>query len=244
MVNCSGMRRVASIILFFAMTTGLPYAAEAATIKAETVRALVSNHIEKSMPWSPEALRIEFLTKIADIVLPQDIINLEVQNRPDETFIGETFFTVKYLSEGTLVKEEMLRVRLEVQTSVVVSSKALAKDREITAEDVVVQKKWVRRMPTNVVTTLAEVLGKVPTYNLSQNQEITQNCLKTPLLIKRGNIVRISLNYENLTVTAMGISEEDGAADKIIRVKNLSSNKTIYARVVDDSLVKVEISAK
>jgi len=34
---------------------------------------------------------------------------------------------------------------------------------------------------------------------------------------------------------AMGVSEEDGVVGQTIRVRNMASNKMVYARVVNDS---------
>jgi flagella basal body P-ring formation protein FlgA len=59
-------------------------------------------------------------------------------------------------------------------------------------------------------------------------------------MIKRGNVVRIVFDSDDFNITTVGISEEDGAIDKVIKVRNISSNKTIYARVTGNSLVKVE----
>jgi flagella basal body P-ring formation protein FlgA len=38
----------------------------------------------------------------------------------------------------------------------------------------------------------------------------------------------------------LGLSEEDGMQGAIIKVKNMSSKRTIYARVLGESLVGVE----
>jgi len=64
--------------------------------------------------------------------------------------------------------------------------------------------------------------------------------LKMFPLVRRGKMVRIILESGPLTVLTSGQSQEDGARDDLVRVKNLSSSKIIYARVVDDNTVKVE----
>ncbi|HLA27716.1 MAG TPA: flagellar basal body P-ring formation chaperone FlgA [Syntrophales bacterium] len=241
MFKCIGKGQVFTIILFLALAIpGMPHVVQAALIKAEAIKNLISDHVEKNMPWPPGAVRVDFPARIADVFLPAEKVNLEVQNRPDEDYIAETVFIVKFFSDGTLIKEEAVRVRLEVLTDVVVTVRALEKNKEIAAEDVKVLKKWVRRIPANGVTTPAEVIGKALTLNLGRNREITRNVIRPPILIKKGNRVRIVLDKENLNVTTIGVSEEDGEVEKVIRVKNSSSNKTIYARVTGNSLVKVE----
>jgi flagellar basal body P-ring formation protein FlgA len=218
----------------------LPHIAQAVVIDGETIMNLISDHVEKNMPWSAGSVRLDFPAKAADAFIPAEDVAFEVKNRPGEDYIGDTAFTVIFLSGGAILKEETVQVRLEVLTNVVVAAKTLTRNKEISAEDVKVQKKWLKRILPNAVTTPAEVIGKVPALNIIQNSEITRNMIKTPFLIKKGKLVRIVLDNVNFNITAMGVSEEDGECEKVIRVRNLSSKKIIYARVTGDSLVKVE----
>jgi flagellar basal body P-ring formation protein FlgA len=219
----------------------LPVVAESATtIYAEDLKAAISAYVEKNRPEASEGTRVNFLSKMSDLVLPYDSVKLEVSSRPGEDFIADTVVTVALYSGKSLIDEIRVRVIIDIMTNVVVTNKDIMRNYEIGPEDVSVLKKWVRRMPTNVVTLPSDVIGKMLTVNLKRNNEITTNILRTPLLIKKRNIVRIALENDNLLVTTLGVSEEDGVADRIIKVRNLSSNKTIYARVVGDSLVKVE----
>jgi flagellar basal body P-ring formation protein FlgA len=209
-------------------------------ILSEDIRNTISDHVEKNHPWPSGSVRIHFLTRLSDIILPQESVTFEVLNDPTEDFIGDAHFSIKFYSGRNLVKEETVRVSIEVLMDVVVSKRELVKNREITAEDVYMQKKWLKRIPANVVTIPSDIVGKILTYNVRPQSEIAKNNIRTPLLIKRGNIVRIVFDNDSLNVTTAGVSEEDGAINKVIRVKNLSSNRTIYARVTGDSLVKVE----
>jgi flagella basal body P-ring formation protein FlgA len=116
----------------------------------------------------------------------------------------------------------------------------LTRDQTITAEDICVIKKWVKCLPDKIATVPDEVIGKALTVNIRQNNEIARNVLKEPRLVKKGNVVQILLDNGEFTITTMGISQENGISEALIRVKNVSSNKIIYARVVNDSLVKVD----
>jgi flagellar basal body P-ring formation protein FlgA len=225
---------VLSVILF------LPVAAESATkIPAEDVKAAIADFVEMNHPWPSGNIRVSFQSKISDAVFPQDSVRLEVSSRSEEDYIDDTAFTVRLYSGKSLIHEMTVSVMLEILADVVVTNRELTRNREITADDVRVLKKWVRRIPANVVTMPSDVVGKVLIRDLKLNSEITKNILRAPLLIKRRSVVRIAFENEHLSITTLGISEEDGVADKIIRVKNLSSNRTVYAKVIGDSLVRV-----
>ena len=53
-------------------------------------------------------------------------------------------------------------------------------------------------------------------------------------------MVQVILESGAINITTMGLSEEDGAEGSFVRVRNVSSNKIIYARVIGDSRVKVD----
>jgi flagella basal body P-ring formation protein FlgA len=44
----------------------------------------------------------------------------------------------------------------------------------------------------------------------------------------------------SLLVTTIGLSEDNGGQGDIIKVKNLTSNKIVYAKVIDQALVRVD----
>ena len=64
--------------------------------------------------------------------------------------------------------------------------------------------------------------------------------VKEPVLIKKGEVVRIVLDNGRMSLMATGVAEEPGVDRQRIRVKNLSSQKTILAKVMAEGLVKVE----
>jgi flagella basal body P-ring formation protein FlgA len=227
--------------MVWAVVAGFPGPAQADTrITAEEIRSAVSEYVEKNHPWPAGSMRCMVLGRLSDVVFPQDSVAFEVVRDPREDFIGDTQVSIKYHSGRNLVKEETVRVSMEVLTDVVVTTRELAKSREISKDDVCVQKRWLKRIPTNLVTAAEDVVGKTLAFNVKPNSEIVKSAVRSHLLIKRGNVVRIVFDNDLFSISTTGISEEDGAKDKVIKVKNLSSNKTIYARVTGDSLVKVE----
>ena len=240
MDNASVKRIAVYLLTLLTLMTAFPARSRAGGIMAEEIKAAIISYVESSMHWSPGSLRIDDKARISDLVFPGEDIRLEVKARPDQDFIGDTALSLKYYSRGSLVKEENLRVMLEGLRDVVVSTKALARDKLIAAEDVRVEKKWVRHLPERIASASDEVIGKVLMVNVRQNNEIARNVIKEPRLIKKGSTVRIILDNGDFSISTMGVSEENGIAESLIRVKNVSSNKVIYARVVGDSLVKVE----
>ncbi len=240
MDNVSGKRIALSLLTLMVIAACFPHRAAAAIITEAKIKTAIVNYVESNMQRPQGTFRVECKTKLSDVVIPGEDITLEITARPDQDFVGDTAFRVKYYSGAKLVKETSLRVGMEALREVVVSTKTLKKDKVITAEDVRVIKKWVRRLPDKMATVPDEVIGKALMVNIRQNNEIARNIIKEPRLVKAGSAVRIMLDNGNFSIGTMGISQENGVAEALIRVKNASSQKIIYARVVGESLVKVE----
>ena len=229
-------------LMMLSLATAVPssLAGQVASIKGKELRALVKKYIETNMPWKQDNLRIEFLSRIADPPVQGEKINCQVKSRQDEAYIGDSTFTVGIYDDGTLVREESVRVRMEVAIDVVVSAKILPRDVEINADDVKFVRKWFNQNPANIVTQMDDVVGKHPYSDIRQNIEIKRNMLKSVKTIKRGKMVKMVLENGPMMIVTFGLSEEDGSRGDFIKVKNISSNKIVYAKVIDDSSVRVD----
>jgi flagellar basal body P-ring formation protein FlgA len=215
-------------------------ASETVRCDEDRIKALLQGYIEANMPWPKGTLRIVYPVKLNDLAIQGDKITLEVVAKMNDGFIGDGLFAVRFYDRGYVVREETVRLVMELVREVVVSDKVLNKDRIIKSDDVHIVKKWFRRIPLNTASSLEEVVGKRMTASIRPNTEITRNMLNEPIMIKRGNMVRIVLDTGPMQIAALGLSEEDGMQGAIIRVKNMSSKRTIYARVLGESLVGVE----
>ncbi len=147
---------------------------------------------------------------------------------------------MRIFQDGVFFKEETVRVRIEVLREFVISTNNLGKDTIITDNDISLQKKWVRSIPINSISLWKKQLVRSICVSIRPNTEITRNMLKEVMPVKRGKMVHIILDNEMMEITTMGLSEEDGAEGAMVRVRNITSSKIIYARVIGQAKVKVD----
>jgi flagella basal body P-ring formation protein FlgA len=186
-------------------------------------------------------MRFEVLSRLPEIVVPASgSVTWKVDTKGNEDYLGETYFVLKLFHNGVLEREESIRVRIEMLREFLVSTKNLGRDSIISAGDISLQKRWVRTIPPNSISSPEEVVGKMLGVSVRPNTEITRNMLKEVTAVKRGKMVQITLNSGAINITTMGLSEEDGTEGSFVKVRNISSNKIIYARVVGDSSVRVD----
>lgn len=84
-----------------------------------------------------------------------------------------------------------------------------------------------------------DILGKVLKRNAVAGTVITASLLDDPILIQKGEMVTIIVENRRLLVQAKGKALEKGRMGETIRVKNVSSEKEIFAKVVGENTVNV-----
>ncbi|MCK4469434.1 MAG: flagellar basal body P-ring formation protein FlgA [Desulfobacterales bacterium] len=230
---------IASVVFLFLFNSNL-CAAPAVVIKGKTIKALVRTYIEKNMPWPKSVVRVEFPARVSDFKLTGKKITYRVLSRRNEDFIGNSSFTVRCYENGAFLNGKTVRVRIEVLMDVVVSTKSLHRNVKIERGDVRLVKKWFNRLPSNVTSSPDAVVGMKLRTNVKPNTEITGNMVRSIPMVKRGKPVRIVFENGPMRITTIGLSEQDGMHGELIKVRNVSSKKVIYARVMGNSLVKVE----
>ncbi|MBW2673675.1 MAG: flagellar basal body P-ring formation protein FlgA [Deltaproteobacteria bacterium] len=204
------------------------------------IETAVRAYVEKNMFWSGGAVRVEFPGKVSDVTLSGEKIACRVQSKRNEDFIGNTSFTVRFYEDGEFLGKQTVRARLEVLMAVVVSSRPLRRNVEIGRGDVRLIKRWFARPPLNIISSPDDVVGKRLRAGIKPNTEITGNMVRTIPVVQKGKPVRIIIENGSMGMTTIGMSEQDGMRGELIKVRNVSSKKMIYARVMDTSLVKVE----
>jgi len=138
------------------------------------------------------------------------------------------------------VRTESVRTRIEVLRDIVIAARALPAGTVLTDSDVRTIQKWVRRIHPQSLTSLDTTSGKRLTIQIASGTEILATMLKDTPLVRKGKMVRMVFDNGLVHIVTVGLSEEDGIAGNIVRVKNITSNKIIYARVLSDSLVGIE----
>jgi len=221
--------------VLLATTNGL-----AAVLREGAIREIVASHIQRHMPWDREEMHLTFFDGCKDIVLPTPEYNCEVEERPNEPYIGDSVVILKMYHKGVFLLERSVRVRIEVAFDILVSTRALTADAVIGPDDVRVVKRWLTREPQQIITSVEEAVGKKISGSVRPNRDITRTMLRDVPLVKRGWLVKMFLSNGLINIATVGQIQEDGAMGSLVRVKNMTSQRIVYARVVGDSLVQVD----
>ncbi|MBL1258665.1 flagellar basal body P-ring formation chaperone FlgA [Methylocystis sp. Sn-Cys] len=90
-----------------------------------------------------------------------------------------------------------------------------------------------------VVESRKDLVGKIARRTLLPGQPILTIAVDNPRLITIGTLVKIVFSEDGLTITALGMAMQAGAAGDLIRVRNQDSNLVVVGVVQPDGTVKV-----
>lgn len=205
------------------------------------IHEAVREYIETNMPWPRDAVRVDFISPEPDIPDRVKDVTLRIEPAGHGDFIGDAAFIVRLSAGGKFIRTETVRTRIELLRDTVVAARMIRSGALLTEQDIRVAKKWVRRNMPDLLTFSDDAVGKRITVAARPGMELSAHMLREAPLVRKGKMVRVQFDNGSLRVTTVGIPEEDGTAGAIVRVRNVTSNKLIYGRVLGDSLVEVEI---
>lgn len=239
------MKRFIYLIIFLAgltMMAGPVMGAASASGANRTYNLgeLVNQYVRENSSRSAEDIRMEFPEKLPEVSLKGEKISHEVSQMGKTVLIGNCHFLVRFFDNGVQIARYTLRADIEVRENYITAVRIIKRNSIVGADDLQLAERWVRRISLKAISDVDEVVGKRLIVDLAPDREILRGMVKEPVLIKKGEVVRIVLDNGRMSLMATGVAEEPGVDRQRIRVKNLSSQKTILAKVMAEGLVKVE----
>lgn len=92
----------------------------------------------------------------------------------------------------------------------------------------------------DVILDADHLVGKTPIRSITIGHPVRGREVTSPQLVARGDDVLIFFNAGPLELSAKGRAMQNGAEGDLVRVMNLSSNKSVTAEVTGDHEVRVE----
>jgi flagella basal body P-ring formation protein FlgA len=93
----------------------------------------------------------------------------------------------------------------------------------------------------DVVKDAGRVVGFMAKRSIRKGDMVTHWMVEKKPVVKRGDQVTILVESGLLRVTIPGKALDDGFAGETVSVENSMSNKKIFARVIDEVTVQVDI---
>jgi flagella basal body P-ring formation protein FlgA len=202
----------------------------------KSVVELIKNHDR----WRKLTINVKDIQIRSNLILPKGNISHSVEIPKNTTLSSPMPFSVNINLKGRPYKTIRVWARLEILTHVVVTQRPIGRYRPITRGDVTLKKMDAAHLAGNIITDIKDVLGKRAKRNIDIHTVLRTDLIEFPPLVKRGDMVLIVARSRGLKVTTLGRVRTRGLRGEKVRVVNLDSKKSIFARVMDANTVIVD----
>ena len=157
-------------------------------------------------------------------------LRLKPCSKPLDTFVASggsrgSNKTVGVQCRGTW--KIFVPVKIRHRTEVVVLDRPVSRGSPLARADLATRTKDVQQFSQGYFSDPAEAVGQIMRRPAVPGTVLKPSMLQPALLIEKGQKVQLILAGENFRVNAAGKALEDASQGQRLRVKNLSSNKTL-----------------
>ncbi len=112
--------------------------------------------------------------------------------------------------------------------------------REIfTEDDLRYERMDTGQIAAGFITDKNKILGLMARRLITPGMVISDSMVNKPVIVKRGNMVTLTAFIGTIEVITSGQALQDGYENQLIRVKNISSNRIVLGKVIEENKVQV-----
>ncbi len=219
-----------------AMIDATPHAEAASVVQPVAVsptslRAQVTALLEKNAGGDSQDLRITFADADAR-VLDQDVSNLRLEFEPiASSSLGRVPLVMRAYQGDKPVQTIRLIADVARRTNVLTLTRPISRGQVLQSDDFKSQKLFITDARNAPIADPALVVGQLAVGSLRPGTVLTNEHVRSPILVKKGDTVIVRCIAGGLVVTTAARAVEDGFADKRITLINERSRETFSARV-------------
>lgn len=204
----------------------------------QKVKQLLETYLRKQQERFPGLqLNLVKLQLPKAFILSKGSIHTEI--RPsDPGVLHSRSFNILFRIADKPVKNIVVRGQLEAIATIPVMVRDLPRGTIIEPSDYRMVKRNIVPLRSPCLSP-SEFLGKKTKRSLRQGQPVARTSISTPPVIKRGELVTISLKHGTLELAAKGIARSNGITGDTIPVRNSNSQRDVLCKVEGPGLVKV-----
>ncbi len=145
------------------------------------------------------------------------------------------FFLIT-LAPMAMAEEDMVEVYVPART--------LSTGEMIAEADLQILSVPARDLSSNAVVDLKSLVGMEVKRTLKEGTIIRKNAIAAPILVYKKELVTLTVETNQMRLTAQGQAMDDGAMGDVIRVMNLTSKKVISAVVSGKQSATVVVASE
>ena len=175
----------------------------------------------------------------ADLQAPVGTLELTPELSGPVRYSGPTTVHVTVRADGRSFVKVPVRFEVRRYLDVVVTAVNLNAGDILSEQSLRLERVDAGKLPAGYLTETAKAVGLQVRYPMPPGSVLSERSLTRPLLIRRGEQVRIVARIGEIEIYANGVSYSQGAVGDLVRVQNTTTKKILTGRVQEDKTVLV-----
>lgn len=209
-------------------------------VKPENVQKYLEDYLDQQRSKMPQVkLRFRHLRLPKAFSVPAGRLTCEITPSNPQV-LSSSRFSLIFRVDGRAVKNIAVSATLEALAHVAITTGDLRRGVILSEDHIELAERDLNRLRAPCFDS-AELLGKRLKRSLRKGDVFERSAVAFPPMVKRGELVTITVQKGALTVTAKGLAQQNGDAGDMIRVRNISSQKDLICKVAGPVAVTVEL---
>lgn len=204
-------------------------------VDPEEIRQAIHRRVREFLPEGDELDAVELPPRLR---VPLGDFAIRV-SAPEPKGRHEHHTEVEIEQAGRVVARGQARVRISSRGPVVIARKPVARGAPITGDDVRVEQRAMRGMPSSLLTDPGEAIGRFARVSIAAGTILTGRHIDAPLLVERGDLVRVAIETDGMRLTVPAEALDSASLGERVRLKNRSSGRELTAEVIAHGKARV-----
>jgi flagella basal body P-ring formation protein FlgA len=233
----------AVIISFFILAPGLAIGAQTkkVTLGQDDFEKAFSELVTRNgLPASGDVEIKKFSCDPCQLSVSSGLVDYLIISQSRGNQQGSETITADVLVDGITQGRVTMNGDVHIFGEVVCAAQPLQRHQIIHPDNLITIRRDISMLGPDFINSASLAVGTELKTTLRPGAILYKRFLKKPKLVRRGDVVSIMAQTDQLNIRVPGRIESDGALGDVIRVKNLMSRKEVYARVVNSEEVLVD----
>ena len=182
---------------------------------------------------------LSLVERPSDVQAPEGKLELAPDLTGPVRYNLPTTVTVSVKTDGVGFVKVPVRFEVKRYLDVVVTTANMNAGDIVSAQSVRLERMDAGKLTSGYMTDLDKVIGLQLRYAAPPGTVLGERNVTRPLIVKRGETVRLLARVGTLEVAALGIALANGASGDLIKVQNSTTKKIMNGHVQDDKSVLV-----
>ncbi|EIW15958.1 MULTISPECIES: flagellar basal body P-ring formation chaperone FlgA [Pelosinus] len=184
-------------------------------------------------------LHIFYVGREQEVTAPVGTVALAASLPYGIRYNTPTTIIISVSVDGQAVTKVSLRFKVNLYRQVTVAARQVNAREIFTEDDLRYERMDTGQIAAGFITDKNKILGLMARRLITPGMVISDSMVNKPVIVKRGNMVTLTAFIGTIEVITSGQALQDGYENQLIRVKNISSNKIVFGKVIEENKVQV-----